>query len=322
MITETDTRLILDFYTVDGIKLVSYYKEKSKEETSEETTETTTETTLHKSGGSSSGGGYSSGGGKSSDKASAVSVKAEETSAKSEISDPESTSNNADKPENKDIVLKIDSTSAVVFGEKYQNPNKTYSISFEFSGARQWQNGTVNYVQKNADGTYALKSDGVQVALNAAWRTYTLNNVYTLGENISGDNFVYLDESGFYIEYPGNDVEDYFLVKNITITEETNAFASAEKNFDTYTIEGIKYAGGEIAPTAGGSVIGVSVRRACDTEPVNKPHLVVAAYDARGTLMGIQKKVITETFTHGGANVVNITLPLTTGVASVKAFMF
>ena len=211
---------------------------------------------------------------------------------------------------------------AVVFGEKYQNPNKTYSISFEFSGARQWQNGTVNYVQKNADGTYALKSDGVQVALNAAWRTYTLNNVYTLGENISGDNFVYLDESGFYIEYPGNDVEDYFLVKNITITEETNAFASAEKNFDTYTIEGIKYAGGEIAPTAGGSVIGVSVRRACDTEPVNKPHLVVAAYDARGTLMGIQKKVITETFTHGGANVVNITLPLTTGVASVKAFMF
>ncbi|MBQ9605166.1 MAG: hypothetical protein IJR45_07120, partial [Firmicutes bacterium] len=30
VITETDTRLILDFYTVDGIKLVSYYKEKSK----------------------------------------------------------------------------------------------------------------------------------------------------------------------------------------------------------------------------------------------------------------------------------------------------
>lgn len=211
---------------------------------------------------------------------------------------------------------------AVVFGEKYQNPNKTYSVSFEFSGARQWQNGTVNYVQKNADGTYALKSDGVQVAQNAAWRTYTLNNVYTLGENISGDNFVYLDESGFYIEYVGSGDDDYFLVRNITITEETDAFAQADKNFDTYTIEGIKYADGKIAPTAGGSVIGVSVRRACDTEPINKPHVVVAAYDANGAMMGIQKKVITETLTHGGANVINITLPLTTGVASVKAFVF
>ena len=51
---------------------------------------------------------------------------------------------------------------AVVFGEKYQDPNKTYSVSFDFSGARQWQNGTVNYVQKNADGTRTLKSDGAQ----------------------------------------------------------------------------------------------------------------------------------------------------------------
>ena len=211
---------------------------------------------------------------------------------------------------------------AVVFGEKYQDANKTYSVSFEFSGAKQWQNGTVNYVQKKADGSFGLKADGVQVGQNAAWRTYTLKNVYTLGKNISGDNFVYLDESGFYIEYPGEDPDYFFLVKNITITEEVDPFASADIDFDEYTIEGFEFAGGEIAPKAGGSVSGVLVRRACPTEPAMKPQILVAAYGENGTLLNVTFKGLDAEISHGGTAVVDVSLPLATGVQSVKAFIF
>ena len=105
---------------------------------------------------------------------------------------------------------------AIVFGEKYTSQESPINVSFKFTGARQWQNGTFQYV----DTANASHSEMVQVDAGQKIRSYSFTGIKPDANNltIAGQT-----ETGCIIEYTGTGEGDYFAVSELCVGVEERA---------------------------------------------------------------------------------------------------
>lgn len=209
----------------------------------------------------------------------------------------------------------------VNFGEKYTNSENPVTIKFTFATSKALQNGRIYFASKTADGFVKNNEETVGGGNSSTTeKTYEYKNVLANAKNLfDGKN--YLEKSGFEVYYNvTSDDGEVFYIKDIEIIQQDGVVDDSTK-FAPYSIEAIEFADGALSPEANGKITGVSLRRACISEPTSKT-LVVASYNSDGSVLNTALTKNISAIGHGKAAVVPIELALDEKTASVKAFLF